>query len=122
MTGWQVRTARGIMFAQAVASLGIWVIQLLTTSVRLDHNQDVPGTVRLVLVVNPVLAILVAVAAAFLARRRWARGLAQFVEVLGVISAVISVTTGYYQALVAVALALGVLTLIARSTPKPAHA
>lgn len=42
---------------------------------RLGHHQDVDGSVWLVLVVNPLIAILVALAAAFLTRRSWARGL-----------------------------------------------
>ncbi|MEU4607307.1 hypothetical protein AB0F43_30345 [Kribbella sp. NPDC023972] len=100
------------MFAQAVASLGIWVVQLLTTSTRLDHNQDVPGSVWLVIVINPLIAALVALAAAFLTRHPWARGLALFMEAVGVASALISVITGFYQAVLAILLAIGVMVLV----------
>jgi glucan phosphoethanolaminetransferase (alkaline phosphatase superfamily) len=122
VVGWRMRTARVVMFAQAVASLGIWVVQVLATSVRLGHNQDVPGTVWLVLVTNPVITALVALAAVFLTRRRWARGLAVAMETVGVVSALVSVSTGFYQALIAIALAIGVITLVTTSSPRPAHA
>lgn len=122
MVGWQVRTAQVVMFAQAVASVGIWVVQLLTITVRLDHDQDVPGSVWLVIVINPLIAILVALAAAFLIRRPWARGLAVFVEVVGAVSALISALTGFYQAVIAILLAIGVIVLVASSSQRPAHA
>ncbi|MEV0067540.1 hypothetical protein [Amycolatopsis sp. NPDC050768] len=114
MGGWQVRTARWVMAVQAVASIGIWVVQLLTVLERLDHGQDVPGSVWLVLVLNPVIAVLVAVAAAFLAWHAWAATLGVAMEVIGVVSALISVITGYYQAVVAIVLAIAVITLIVR--------
>jgi glucan phosphoethanolaminetransferase (alkaline phosphatase superfamily) len=122
MVGWRMKTARTVMFAQAVASLGIWVVQVSTTSVRFGHNQEVPGTVWLVLVTNPVITALVALAAVFLTRRSWARGLAVAMEVVGVVSALVSVSTGYYQALIAIALAVGVVTLVTTSAPRPTHA
>jgi hypothetical protein len=110
------------MFAQAVASLGIWVVQLLTISVRLDHGQEVPGSVWLVIVINPLIAILVAVAAVFLVRRSWARGLAVFMEVVGAMSALVSVITGFYQAAIAILLAIGVIVLVASGWQRPADA
>ncbi|MBN6033779.1 hypothetical protein [Amycolatopsis sp. 195334CR] len=110
--GRQVKIARAIMYAQAVASLGIWVVQVLTVSARLDHNQEVAGSVWFVLVVNPVIAVLVAVAATFLTRRPWARGLAVVMEVVGAAGALVSVVTGYYQAVFAILLAIGVLVLV----------
>lgn len=108
----QVKIARAIMYAQAVASLGIWVVQVLTISTRLDHNQEVAGSVWFVIVVNPLIAVLVAVAATFLTRRPWARGLAVVVEVVGAVGALVSVITGYYQAVLAILLAIGVLVLV----------
>ncbi|MFI5613701.1 hypothetical protein [Amycolatopsis sp. NPDC051903] len=122
VVGWRIRTAQGVMYVQAVASLGIWVVQLLTLTERLDHGQDVPGSVWLVLVLNPVIVVLVALAAVFLVRRPWAKGLAVFLEVVGAVSALISVTTGYYQALFAILLACGVIVLVASSAQRPAHA
>ncbi|WP_328607368.1 hypothetical protein OG943_47155 [Amycolatopsis sp. NBC_00345] len=122
MVGWQVRTAQAVMFAQALASLGIWVVQLLTISVRLDHGQDVAPTVWLVIVVNPLIAILVALAAALLVRRPWARGLAVVMEVVGAVSALISVLTGYYQAVIAILLAIGVIVLVVSGPRRPVHA
>lgn len=120
MVGHRVRTAQVIMFAQAAASLGIWVVQLLTVSVRLDHNQEVPGSVWLVIVLNPLVALLVALAAAVLARQPWARGLAVFLEVVGALGALVSVITGFYQALVAILLAVGVIVLVAPVRVSPA--
>ncbi|MFI6030860.1 hypothetical protein [Amycolatopsis magusensis] len=108
----QLRIAQVIMFAQAVASLGIWIVQLLTISKRLDHNQEVAGSVWFVIVLNPLIAALVMLAAAFLARRPWARGLALVMESVGVVSALISVFTGFYQAVIAILLAIGVMVLV----------
>ncbi|GAA3566734.1 hypothetical protein GCM10022222_58280 [Amycolatopsis ultiminotia] len=110
------------MFGQAVASLGIWIVQLLTIGVRLDHGQDVPVPVWLVIVLNPVIVVLVALAAAALPRRPWARGLALFVEVVAALGSLVSVLTGYYQAVIAILLAIGVLWLVSTSTPRPARA
>lgn len=109
-----LRIARAVMFAQAVASLGIWVVQVLTIAGRLDHNQVVPGSVWLVAVVNPVIAVLAAVAAAFLLTRAWARTLGVAVEVAGCVGSLISVLTGFPQAAVAIAVAVAVIVLIRR--------
>jgi|SRR5882757_7853173 len=110
------------MFAQAVASLGIWVVQLLTISSRLEHNQDVAGSVWFVIVVNPLITALVALAAAFLTRRSWARALAVFMEVVGIVGALTSVITGFYQAGIAIVLAIGVMVLVASGSPRSTHA
>lgn len=118
----QLRIARVIMFAQAAASLGIWVVQLLTISARLEHNQDVAGSVWFVIVINPLIAALVALAAAFLTRRPWARNLALFMEAVGALSALISVITGFYQAVIAILLAIGVIVLVASSSQRSAQA
>ncbi|MGC7102410.1 hypothetical protein ACPZ19_47725 [Amycolatopsis lurida] len=117
----QFRIARAIMFAQAVASLGIWVVQVLTISSRLDHNQEVAGSVWFVIVLNPVIAALVALAAATLTRRPWARGLALVMEVVGAVGALISVITGFYQAVLAILLAVGVLVLLASGSSRSAQ-
>jgi hypothetical protein len=122
VVGRKLRIAQVIMFAQAAASLGIWVVQLLTISERLRHNQDVPGSVWLVIVVNPLIAALVALAAAFLARQAWARGLAGLMQVVGIIGALTSVITGFYQAGIAIVLAIGVMVLIASGSTRSAHA
>ncbi|UJW31019.1 hypothetical protein L3Q67_38465 [Saccharothrix sp. AJ9571] len=113
----QFRIAQVIMFAQAVASFGIWIVQLLTISKRLDHNQEVAGSVWFVIVLNPLIAALVMLAAAFLVRRPWARGLALVMESVGAVSALISVFTGFYQAVIAILLAIGVMVLVA-SAPR----
>ncbi|MGW4487757.1 hypothetical protein ACWEOE_28395 [Amycolatopsis sp. NPDC004368] len=111
-----MRVARWVMAVQAVASAGIWVVQLLTVRARLDHGQDVPGAGWLVLVLNPVIAVLVGVAAVFLPRE-WAVTLAVAMEVVGVVCALISVITGYDQAVVAIWLAIDVITLVVRRRP-----
>jgi glucan phosphoethanolaminetransferase (alkaline phosphatase superfamily) len=122
MVSGRLRIAQVIMFAQAVASLGIWVVQLLTISVRLDHNQDVAGSVWFVMVLNPLIAVLVALAAAFLTRRPWARGLALCMEAVGAVSALISVLTGFYQAVIAILLAIGVVMLVTSGSRRSALA
>lgn len=110
----RLRIARLVMFAQAAASLGIWVVQLLTIAGRLDHNQTVPGPVWFVAVVNPVIALLVAVAALFLHTRPWARVLGIVMEGVGIIGALTSVITGFYQAAAAIAVAVAVIVLLQR--------
>ncbi|MGQ0841212.1 hypothetical protein [Actinokineospora sp.] len=121
MVSRQLRVAQIIMFAQAVASLGIWVVQLLTISARLDHNQVVAGSVWFVIVINPLIAVLIALAAAFLTRRPWARSLALVMEVVGAVGALISFVTGYPQAVIAVLLAIGVVVLVASSSSRSAQ-
>jgi lysylphosphatidylglycerol synthetase-like protein (DUF2156 family) len=108
------RITQVVLFAQAAASVAIWIVQLLTIAARLDHNQEVPGTVWFVAVVNPVIALLVAVAALFLRTRSWARSLAVAMEVVGIVGALVSVITGFYQALAAIALAIAVITVLVR--------
>ncbi|MCG8919785.1 hypothetical protein L6E12_28825 [Actinokineospora sp. PR83] len=107
-----LRAARTIMCVQAVATSGIWVVQLLKVISRLDHNQNVPFEVWAVVVLNPVIAVVVAVAAKFLLSRPSARSAGVVVELVGCGGAVISVVTGYYQAVVAFALAVVVIVLI----------
>lgn len=109
-----LRIAQGVMVAQAAASIAIWVVQLLTIAGRLDHNQDVSGSVWFVAVVNPVIALLVGVAAVFLPSRSWARVLGIVMECVGALGALVSVITGFYQALAAIAIAIAVITLIHR--------
>lgn len=109
-----LRIIQVVLFAQAAASVAIWIVQLLTISARLDHNQEVPGTVWFVAVVNPVIALLVAVAALFVRTRSWARSLAIAMEVVGMVGALVSVITGFYQALAAIALAIAVITVLVR--------
>jgi hypothetical protein len=121
VAGRQLRIAQGIMFVQAVASLGIWVVQLLTINVRLDHGQDVAGSVWFVIVLNPLIALLVALAAAFLTRRPWARGLALFMETVGAVGALVSVITGFYQAGVAIVLAIVVMALVTSGAHRSAQ-
>lgn len=109
-----LRITQVVLFAQAAASVAIWIVQLLTISARLDHNQDVAGEVWFVAVVNPVIALLVAVAALFVRTRSWARSLAIGMELVGMVGALVSVITGFYQALAAIALAIAVITVLVR--------
>ncbi|MCK2238753.1 MULTISPECIES: hypothetical protein [unclassified Crossiella] len=116
-----VRTPRGltaarvIMFAQAVASLGTWVVQLLTISTRLDHGQTVTGFAWVVVVANPLIALLVFLAALrLLASPAWARPLAVTMQVVGMVTAAITAFTGFYQGVLAIGLAIAVIVLISR--------
>jgi hypothetical protein len=108
------RIIQVVLFAQAGASVAIWVVQLLTISARLDHNQDVAGEVWFVAVVNPVIVVLVALAALFVRTRSWACSLAVAMELVGMVGALVSVITGFYQALAAIALAIAVITVLVR--------
>jgi hypothetical protein len=91
------------------------VTQLRTTASHVEHNQDVPGPTVLVNVVNPLIALLLAVAASFLiSRPSWARPLAMTMESIGIIGTIVTVVTGFYQAVVAIVLAIGVIVLIRR--------
>ncbi|RSM59630.1 hypothetical protein DMH04_55660 [Kibdelosporangium aridum] len=111
--------ARVIMVGQAVASLGVWVGQLQDTFSRMDHNQDVYPQAVLVDILNPLIAVALLAGAIFLGSRPWARALALTMEYVGIISALINVITGFYQAGVAIAVALAVIVLIRRSTGVP---
>lgn len=106
--------ARVIMIVQALASLGVWVGQLQDTFSRMDHNQDVYVQAVLVDILNPLIALALLVAAGFLGSRSWARTLGQAVEYVGIVSALINVITGFYQAGVAVAIAILVIVLLRR--------
>lgn len=117
--GKQLRIVQVIMFAQALASLGIWIVQLLTINARLDHNQDVAGSVWFVIVINPLITALVVLAAALLRRQPWAVALAFLVEAVGIIGAVISLVTGFHQAAIAILLATAVMVLMATAPERP---
>jgi uncharacterized membrane protein len=70
--------------------------------------------VWLVVVVNPVIALVAVIAAAFLVARAWARPLGVSVQCVGCLGSLISVITGFYQALIAIAVTVAVIGLIAR--------
>ncbi|GAA2813838.1 hypothetical protein [Crossiella cryophila] len=107
--------ARVIMFAQAVATLGVWVVQLLTISTRLDHGQHVSGFAWVVIVANPAIAVLLFLAALrLLAGPDWARPLAVTMQVIGMVTAAITAFTGFYQGVLAIGLAIVVIVLISR--------
>lgn len=109
---------RVVMVVQAAASLLIWLAQLRTTVVHLDHGQEVPGAAALVNVVNPLIAALLLTAALTLRHRpALARPLAVAMEAAGILGSLISVFTGFYQALLAVALAIAVIVMIYRYVP-----
>ncbi|SFW80031.1 hypothetical protein [Amycolatopsis australiensis] len=76
----------------------------------------------LVIVINPLIAVLVALAATLLIRRPWARGLAVSMEVVGAVSVLISVLTGYPQAVIAILPAIGVIVLVTSCTHRPTRA
>lgn len=111
--------ARVIMVCQALASLGVWVGQLQDTFSRLDHNQDVYPQAVLVDILNPLIALALLASAIFLATRSWARPLAFTMECVGIIGALINVVTGFYQAGVAIVVAVVVIVLIRRSGEAP---
>jgi hypothetical protein len=114
-----LKIARVIMLGQAVASLGVWVGQLQDTLSRIDHNQDVYPQAVLVDILNPLIALALLTSAIFLATRSWARPLAFTMECVGIISALINVVTGFYQAGVAIVVAVAVIVLIRRSDGVP---
>ncbi|GAB3896049.1 hypothetical protein ACFQ1S_42080 [Kibdelosporangium lantanae] len=109
--------ARVLMAVQALASLGVWAGQLQDTLSRMDHDQDVYAQALLVDVLNPLIAIALLVAAGFLASRSWARTLGLAMEYVGIISALINVITGFYQAGLALAVAVAVIVLLHRTVP-----
>jgi hypothetical protein len=114
-----LKIARMIMAGQAVASLGVWVGQLQDTLSRMDHNQDVYPQAVLVDVLNPLIAVALLASAILLGSRPWARPLALTMEYVGIISALINVITGFYQAGVAIVVAVAVIVLIHRSGGVP---
>jgi hypothetical protein len=115
-----VTITRVIMAVQALASLGVWVGQLQDTFSRMDHKQDVYVQAVLVDILNPLIALALLAAAIFLGSRpRWARPLGLTMEYVGIVSALINVITGFYQAGVAVAVAIVVIVLLRRGATHP---
>lgn len=107
--------ARIIMFAQAAASLGVWVGQLIKTYEHISHGQELYPQAVALNFLNPMITALLVIAAFSLASRPWARTLAKNMEAIGMCGPVLTVFTGFYQAIVAVLLAIGVIVLIVRN-------
>jgi hypothetical protein len=115
-----ITVARVIMAVQALASLGVWVGQLQDTFSRMDHNQDVYVQAVLVDILNPLIALALLAAAIFLGSRpRWARPLGLAMEYVGIVSALINVITGFYQAGLAIGVAIVVIVLLRRGATHP---
>ena len=110
-----LRVARVVMWVQTVASAFIAAAQLLDVSELAAHGEGVPAVARLVSIVDPIVVVLLVVAAIFVvSRRRWARPLAIAMEVVVLLGGVVNLFTGYVQAVVAFGIAIWVVTLLTR--------
>ena len=110
-----LRIARVVMWVQTGASVFIAAAQLLEVSELTAHGEDVTAATRLVSIVDPIVVVLLAVAAVFVvSRRRWARPLALAMEAVVMLSGVVNLFSGYVQAVVAFGIAIWVVTLLTR--------
>jgi hypothetical protein len=110
-----LRSARAVLYVQGVASAFQAAILIAQIVSREDHNQEVPGFAYVFAVVNPLVVVLAFVCAAMIVSRRpWVRTLTIVVESVAILNCAINVASGFPQALVAMMIAIGVITLVAR--------
>jgi hypothetical protein len=111
-----LRVARVILYIQAVASLLGAVVQLLEVVSRVQHGQDVSGLAYYGAVANPLVGVLLLVSAALVVSgRTWVRPLALVLEAIAILNGVLNVIFGFPQAVAAILIAIGVITLLSRA-------
>lgn len=111
-----LRTARIILWIQVAATGLLLVVQFAQLSSIEEHNQELSGLGRFEVIENPIVFVVAVIAAIFVASRRpWARPLAVVVEVLAIMNGIINVVSGLPSGIVAIGLAVTVITLLARA-------
>jgi hypothetical protein len=110
-----LRTARIILWIQVAATGLLLALQFAELASIEQHGQEVTGLGHFELVENPVVFVVAVIAAIFVASRRpWARSLVFVVEVLAIMNGVINLVSGVPAGVVAIGLAVTVITLVAR--------
>jgi hypothetical protein len=99
------------IFFQAVINTGFGIFLLYAASVDVDHGRDVPGLSYALSYLSVVIGIVLAICGVLLLRRvEWARIPVAVIEVLGIISGVITLASGVMTGVVN--LALGAVVLV----------
>jgi len=99
------------IFFQAIINAGLGVMILYFAGVEVDHGRDYPGLMYALGYLSIVIGIVLAVSGVLLLRRfEWARIPVAVIEVLGIISGLITLVSGVMSGLVNIA--LGALVLV----------
>jgi hypothetical protein len=98
------------IFFQAVINTGFGIFLLYAAGVDIDHGRDVPGLTYALGYLSIVIGIVLAVCGVLLLRRaEWARIPVAVIEVLGIISGLITLASGVMTGVVNIALGAVVL-------------
>lgn len=99
------------IFFQAVINTGFGIFLLYAASVDIDHGRDVPRLSYALGYISIVIGIVLAVCGVLLLRRaEWARVPVAAIEVIGIISGLITLASGVMTGVVN--LALGTIVLV----------
>ncbi|HEV7648210.1 MAG TPA: hypothetical protein VGP26_08620 [Actinophytocola sp.] len=98
------------IFFQAVINVGLGIVILYFAGVEVDHGRDYPGIMYALGYLSVVIGIVLAVCGVLLVRRvEWARIPVAVIEVLGIVSGVITLASGVMTGIVNVGLGAVVL-------------
>jgi hypothetical protein len=98
------------IFFQAVINTGFGFFMLYAAGVDIDHGRDVPGLTYALGYLSIVIGIVLAVCGVLLLRRtEWARIPVAVIEVLGIISGLVTLASGVMTGVVNIALGAVVL-------------
>jgi NADH:ubiquinone oxidoreductase subunit 6 (subunit J) len=108
-----LRVAAVVIYVQAIASIFVAAVELSGVVQQLRNNQDVPGLAYFGAIVEPLVAILLVMAAASVwSKRTWARSFALCLEALVVASGVVNLFSGHFQGITQIVIAVGVVVLL----------
>jgi hypothetical protein len=99
------------IFFQAIINAGLGFVILYFAGEEVDHGRDYPGLMYALGYLSVVIGIVLAICGVLLLRRaEWARIPVAVIEVLGIISGLITLASGVMSGIVNVA--LGALVLV----------
>jgi hypothetical protein len=99
------------IFFQAIINAGLGFVILYLAGEEVDHGRDYPGLMYALGYLSVVIGIVLAICGVLLLRRaEWARIPVAVIEVLGIISGLITLASGVMSGIVNVA--LGALVLV----------
>lgn len=108
-----LRVAAVVIYLQAIASIFVAAVELSSVVQQLRTAQDVPGLAYFGAIIEPLVAILLVTAAAFVwSKRIWARTFALCLEALVVASGVVNLFSGHLQGITQIAIAIVVVVLL----------
>ena len=104
------------IFFQAIINTGFGIFLLYAAGVDIDHGRDVPGLTYALGYLSIVIGIVLAFCGVLLLRRaEWARIPIAVIEVLGIVSGLITLVSGVPSGVVNVALGAVVLVSLFKS-------